>query len=336
MNPSKNDMLVKRRHNFILQDWKLEWDIVTKATHDTFYDRERETFEYLKEIHIFALANILKRPIVILCENVVRTLQGSALDLCHFPGIYLPLMWKDSDIYQSPLVLAYDTNHFCPLISQSDGYGESMLASTAIHAVPLVTHDLSPLHIPFLLPHEEDIGHILLTRYLKVQEVVLTKADSIVHILAATLEHIKIEPELDIMRDICEQAEQTFEAQSQEQTEAIASGWSKMKVSNTVDQECSAMPVIVCKTEGCKFNGAVETRGLCSQCFMEYTKQSSVKHSHTQHYLPTKPEAEMTRSYLSTPSSTSTPFEKKCTHLSAKPKELPMAALEEHYLPRKY
>jgi hypothetical protein len=66
---------------------------------------------YLEDIHIFALANLLSRTIIVLSLEVYRNVQP-----IHIRGIYLPLLVDPKDCIKDPIVIAFHNFHFMPLI----------------------------------------------------------------------------------------------------------------------------------------------------------------------------------------------------------------------------
>ncbi len=66
---------------------------------------------YLEDIHIFALANLLSRTIIVLSLEVYRNVQP-----IHLRGIYLPLLVDPSECIKDPIVIAFHNFHFMPLI----------------------------------------------------------------------------------------------------------------------------------------------------------------------------------------------------------------------------
>jgi len=73
-------------------------------------------YESLEEFHVFVLAHVLRRPIIVVAEMMLKDLSGSALAPIPFAGIYLPLECKPSKCHRSPLLLAYHASHFSPLV----------------------------------------------------------------------------------------------------------------------------------------------------------------------------------------------------------------------------
>ena len=54
-------------------------------------DDEDPLYESLEEFHVFVLANILQRPILVVADTVLRDADGEAFAPIPFGGIYLPL-----------------------------------------------------------------------------------------------------------------------------------------------------------------------------------------------------------------------------------------------------
>nr|XP_061789769.1 OTU domain-containing protein 7B-like [Nerophis lumbriciformis] len=104
---------------------------------------DEPVYESLEEFHVFVLAHVLKRPIVVVADTVLRDSGGEAFAPIPFGGIYLPLEADAADCHRSPLVLAYDQAHFSALVpmEQKDGSAERVV-------IPLTDseHKMLPLH----------------------------------------------------------------------------------------------------------------------------------------------------------------------------------------------
>jgi len=74
-------------------------------------------FESLEELHVFVVAHVLRRPIIVVAKSVLTNASGEALSPIPFGGIYLPLECAPSDCHRSPLLLTYDAAHFSALVS---------------------------------------------------------------------------------------------------------------------------------------------------------------------------------------------------------------------------
>ena len=91
----------------------------------------------LSSIHIFAMANILARPIIVCCSSRESSSVG---------GIYLPLARRSLECEKSPIVLGYESGHFVPLISSENlkiELSKRTPSEDAHHCVPLVYLDYS-------------------------------------------------------------------------------------------------------------------------------------------------------------------------------------------------
>lgn len=73
-------------------------------------------YESLEEFHVFVLAHVLQRPIIVVADTVLKDSGGEALAPIPFGGIYLPLECEAKMCYRSPLLLTYDAAHFSALV----------------------------------------------------------------------------------------------------------------------------------------------------------------------------------------------------------------------------
>lgn len=116
----------------------------------------------LEQLHIFTLAHILRRPIIVYGVKYVKSFRGEALGYARFQGIYLPLLWDHSFCWKSPIALGYTRGHFSALVPLEPdsgdvlGAGANLRSSDELQVVflPLMTsdHQLLPLH--FLTQNE--------------------------------------------------------------------------------------------------------------------------------------------------------------------------------------
>ena len=95
-----------------IQRAAVEWE----REFDDLIDRSSRDAAFLAEIHIYVLAHVLRRPIIVFADSIQ---QDSP---CRFRGIYLPLEWMYMDMAceTAPLLLAYDGLHFVPLVYHLD------------------------------------------------------------------------------------------------------------------------------------------------------------------------------------------------------------------------
>lgn len=75
------------------------------------------TYDSLEEIHVLSLSYVLRRPIIVISDNILRDINGEALAPITFGGIYLPLDISPNECHKVPLLLAYDMAHFSALVT---------------------------------------------------------------------------------------------------------------------------------------------------------------------------------------------------------------------------
>ncbi|XP_062278710.1 OTU domain-containing protein 7B isoform X4 [Scomber scombrus] len=137
------------------EEWQKEWNELLKlasseprihySTNGTNggESSDEPVYESLEEFHVFVLAHVLRRPIVVVADTMLRDSGGEAFAPIPFGGIYLPLEVPAAKCHRSPLVLAYDQAHFSALVSmeQKDSSKEQVV-------IPLTDseHKMLPLH----------------------------------------------------------------------------------------------------------------------------------------------------------------------------------------------
>lgn len=70
----------------------------------------------LEQMHIFALAHILRRPIIVYGVKYVKSFRGETIGYARFQGVYLPLLWERSFCWKTPITLGYTRGHFSALV----------------------------------------------------------------------------------------------------------------------------------------------------------------------------------------------------------------------------
>jgi len=181
---------------YIQQYGDESWEQVVKSAqphqHDSNLFYSTDSVSLSDAIQVFVLANILRRPIVVLCYITPAAPDSSPSrgprdeDI---GGIYLPLLWTPADCQRYPLVLANVDGSFIPFV-RGDGVSDM---PSALDVVPLVTAQLEPLRVWFLNDDEEREVYGLMQRYMNVTEVSLCQPDSISMVLGARLKHQQLE-----------------------------------------------------------------------------------------------------------------------------------------------
>ncbi|XP_046848847.1 tumor necrosis factor alpha-induced protein 3-like [Xenia sp. Carnegie-2017] len=113
------------------------------------------SFYCLEEIHIFALANILRRPILVICANFNRGEYDEPIAGVNLGGIYLPLLSDSVGCIKTPLLIRYHHGHFTELVLTENNEG-----------VSLMKYDGQPMKLHCLLPEESNFSDRLLREYL--------------------------------------------------------------------------------------------------------------------------------------------------------------------------
>jgi len=109
-----------------------------------------QIYESLETIHVFALAHILKRPIVIVSDTVLRNANGEELSPIPFGGIYLPLECPPEQCHRSPLVLCYDSSHFSALVAMRNA------SNSCLPAIPVMDKNRNILPVHFAIDPSPD------------------------------------------------------------------------------------------------------------------------------------------------------------------------------------
>uniref|UniRef100_A0A5S6QA83 ubiquitinyl hydrolase 1 n=1 Tax=Trichuris muris TaxID=70415 RepID=A0A5S6QA83_TRIMR len=170
-----------------------------------------DIYESLDQLHVFALAHVLKRPIVIISDTVLRDSSGEAFSPILFGGIYLPLECSSSECHRSPLVLCFDTAHFSALVTMQ----RKTCNSNTPALIPITYRDrtMLPLHFAcdpgpdFTWWKDEadkkiasqaaldDAARLsLITRYMDIEEIAIEKPTKAATLAASIHNHSSIGP----------------------------------------------------------------------------------------------------------------------------------------------
>ncbi|NXX78093.1 OTU7B protein, partial [Urocolius indicus] len=139
------------------EEWQKEWNELIKLASSEprvhygtngpgcggVESSEEPVYESLEEFHVFVLAHVLKRPIVVVADTMLRDSGGEAFAPIPFGGIYLPLEVPANKCHRSPLVLAYDQAHFSALVSTEQ---KEPTKDQAVIPLTDSEHKLLPVH----------------------------------------------------------------------------------------------------------------------------------------------------------------------------------------------
>ena len=138
-------------------DWYLEWQQIVNQAKPNMSGHHQS----LEESHIFVLANVLRRPIIVYGVPKARSFstEGSMQNI-NFQVVYLPLLWGSQLCYKPPLCLGYGISHFTALVPS--GSQQQQLV------VPLTDNSGHVLPIHFLVRAKKQNTFYLLEQYLDV------------------------------------------------------------------------------------------------------------------------------------------------------------------------
>ncbi|KAK3097969.1 hypothetical protein FSP39_014886 [Pinctada imbricata] len=315
----QRDMFMQRPSDFNPQfdtnDWTREWENVLKAANDNPENRNGLSFECLEGIHVYALANVMRRPIIILADRTARSVYGHSMQENRLSGIYLPLEWSKDRISKNPIIIGYNLNHFAPLVPHQTVPDGRVVDGE--YVVPLVSPEYETLSLQYLLGHEEEIAHDLMQQYMKIKNIPFTRSNGVDEIPVVCLEDTPIHDHLDIVRKHREECEQIFtmwrdrELQTaptipqenenlafqnhimqplQATNDIYANNEIRIVTSNSLPlQEPEVERSGECITSGCTLYGSPDYGGMCSECFRRYT----IDHQHTRLMEPSAPPVSM-------------------------------------------
>lgn len=244
------------------KNWDEEWQKVVKMAAITSHsDHHGLSYESLEEIHIFVLANILRRPIIVIADRVLRSFDNNAsLAPLHFGGIYLPLHWPANECYKYPIVLGYDMQHFSPLVAIKD-------RNLEISAVPLVhngSRRFEDFAIHFLLPKEDENKNKLLEEYFNLVEIPVPGLEfGTIHLIkAAKLDEGNLPEDLNLVEDYYQLVNHEYKRW---QKNVNGPFHNRVQIKGTIFQ--GSLTEEKCATFGCLFYCSIETKPFCHECF---------------------------------------------------------------------
>jgi len=128
----------------------------------------------LEQIHIFALAHILRRPIIVYGIHYVKSFRGENIDIARFQGVYIPTLWESSFCWKIPIALGYTRGHFSALIpmeidlDENTGAGAHIQQEEDVQMVymPLTDNEGKTLPIHFLPATDLGQEEIILRKWL--------------------------------------------------------------------------------------------------------------------------------------------------------------------------
>ena len=299
---------------FSEEEWEFEWgEIVRIATNQPRrqpttaslrrYSSLRFSYESLEEIHIFALAHVLKRPIIVISDNAIKNFSGEDLAPIYFGGIYLPLEISATACSKTPVVLAYDASHFSPLVARRDTLNQpgktgrfSRLSSRTETVIPLVSPSGALLPVQFIIdpkkrsvsekwgdmkysPGEfpDEIIH-LLDQYLKIRWVQLNVAsvsstdEDYDHLFPIQVPKVRF-PSAVIFQDTQPIYQKELVEKYLENVRDRYAAEKERKEERERERVKRLQEIPVpCEGAGCDMFGKGSTNNLCSMCYQKWEK----------------------------------------------------------------
>ena len=147
-----------------VHQWEDEWAEVVRqaspgpAPSSPASSQRGKNYESLGDFHIFILANVLRRPVILYAVPKVRSLQGGGtLQEDHLQGVYLPLLWDPNVCIKDPLPLAYYGGHFSALVLDT----ASPRSKDGFFVLPLVDYCGKQLVNKFSLQMEDQTSLVM-------------------------------------------------------------------------------------------------------------------------------------------------------------------------------
>ncbi|XP_072265054.1 tumor necrosis factor alpha-induced protein 3 [Pyxicephalus adspersus] len=262
------------------RNWDEEWEhIVRMASTEPSMGQNGLQYNCLEEIHIFVLVNILRRPIIVISDNVVRSLEsGSSFSPLNVSGTYLPLHWPAQECYKYPIVLGYESQHFAPLVTMMDTGPE-------IRAVPLVFNErgrYEDMKVHFLTDHEEKSKDKLLKEYLHVLQIPVQSWEhgTTQLINTAKLNEHNLPKEINLVEDYYQLVQHEYKRWQEFSEQTGRGNCGKSKYELCLSQ--LSLVEVKCETLNCPFYMSVNTQPYCHECFERNQKSSDRTKSQVQ------------------------------------------------------
>ncbi|XP_077992452.1 ubiquitin thioesterase Zranb1-like [Glandiceps talaboti] len=119
------------------EQWQQDWTIMLSLA--------SQPGAALEQTHIFALAHILRRPIIVYGVKFIKSFRGETLGYARFQGVYLPLLWESSFCWKSPVALGYTRGHFSALVPMEMDTDSNLGAGAYVDSVDDVQITYLPL-----------------------------------------------------------------------------------------------------------------------------------------------------------------------------------------------
>ncbi|XP_067862747.1 tumor necrosis factor alpha-induced protein 3-like [Heptranchias perlo] len=243
--------------------WDQEWQNVIESADPRSPAGQALTNIY-QDIHIFVLANIVRRPIVVVVGNSEESSKSTSNIMTSSPaGIYLPLHWPPLQCYTCPILLSYEHQYFTPLISVND-------VGPELNAFPLVVPSENgsvELPIRFLLNTEKADRKQLLSSYLI--QISVPDYNGAEFVNAARLLINPLPNDLNLVQDYFQLVNHQYKFW-QENTEKGRSNRDKEEFASLSNLSIMEDK---CLTHGCPYFCSKFTKPFCHTCYDAFQRK---------------------------------------------------------------
>eukprot|EP00042_Codosiga_hollandica_P048873 m.556478 g.556478 ORF g.556478 m.556478 type:complete len:757 (-) comp57753_c0_seq80:3603-5873(-) len=141
--------------------WISEWQ--------SLLDAAASPRKSLFDFHIFVLAQMIRRPIIVYSESGVKNSHGSLLQQsAGLDGIYLPVMWPQDQVFKQPIAIAYTRGHYSAMIAcESATPSQASARHVHVGCLPLKSGN-KWMNVPFLTNAELDKKEAILSQYVQM------------------------------------------------------------------------------------------------------------------------------------------------------------------------
>lgn len=140
-------------------EWRREW-MLNVSLASTEYQPNSTMLHQLEISHVFALANMIKRPIIVLA-NMWLYVNNTIFTRNRFVGVYLPFSSPPRACENMPLIIGYHESHFSAMANVCKEKLE----------LPLINNEGNAFPIHFVSSNERQNYEKLLKKYLIVRFV---------------------------------------------------------------------------------------------------------------------------------------------------------------------
>ena len=160
--------------------------------------------DVINPIHIFALSNVLRRPLVVLNgdDRIVKMggRDGGSNDIC---GVYLPVDHDSRTCCRSPIVLTVIAGYCVPLVFSTEMPANVLQqCSHPERGVPLVDSSFTTLPVRCLLS-PNDRPEVLISQYVRTTELPLTTTNTVNMVPVARIDAVEPPGEYDMIAAWC-------------------------------------------------------------------------------------------------------------------------------------